>query len=71
MFINYSSIIPLKLKFFWIIDCYTWIWRAYFQKGLDPFSIKFELLISQHYSFYPLPLKHISDPNVTSKKKIL
>ena len=24
-------------------------WRAYFQKGLDPFPIKFELLISRHY----------------------
>ena len=48
------------------------IWRAHLQKGLDPFSIKFELLISQHYlSLYPLPLKRISDPNVTSKKKIL
>ena len=48
-----------------------YIWRAYFQKGLDPFSIKFELLISWHYLSYPLPLKRISDPNVTSKKKII
>ena len=47
------------------------IWRAYFQKGLDPFSIKFELLISRQYLSYPLPLKRISDPNVTNKKKIL
>ena len=45
------------------------IWRAYFQKGLDPFLIKFELLISRHYLSYPLPLKRISDPNVTSKKE--
>ena len=34
-------------------------WRAYFQKGLDPLSVKIELLISRHYSAYVLPLESI------------
>ena len=46
-------------------------WRAYFQKALNPFSIKMELLISQDYSAYFLPLERISDPNIKSKKKAL
>ena len=41
------------------------------KKGANPLSIKIELLISRHYSIYRLPLEHISDPNITSIKKIL
>ena len=43
--------------------------RAWFQKALNPFSIKIELLMSQHYSASLLPLERISDPNITNKKK--
>ena len=52
--------LTLCFDFMYLHVMYTvYIWRAYFQKGLDPLSVKIELLISWHYSAYVLPLESI------------